>query len=33
MGVTLFVITPLIVLFFFSQRVFIEGITFTGTKG
>jgi multiple sugar transport system permease protein len=33
MGVTLFVITPLILLFFFSQRIFIQGITFTGTKG
>jgi multiple sugar transport system permease protein len=33
MAVTLFVIAPLILLFFFSQRVFIEGITFTGTKG
>lgn len=33
MGVTLFVITPLILLFFVSQRIFIQGITFTGTKG
>lgn len=33
MAVTLFVITPLILLFFFSQRIFIQGITFTGTKG
>ncbi len=33
MGVTLFVIAPLILLFFFSQRIFIQGISFTGTKG
>jgi multiple sugar transport system permease protein len=32
MAVTLFVITPMILLFFFAQRAFIQGITFTGTK-
>ena len=33
MAANLVVIAPMIVLFFFSQRSFIEGITFTGSKG
>jgi multiple sugar transport system permease protein len=33
MAVNLLVIAPMLLLFFFAQRAFIEGITFTGTKG
>lgn len=33
MAVNLLVIAPMLMLFFLAQRVFIEGITFTGMKG
>ena len=33
MAASLIVITPLIVLFFFTQKTFIQGITLTGLKG
>lgn len=33
MAATLLVTAPVIVLFFFAQRVFIEGVTLTGVKG
>lgn len=33
MAANLVVIIPTLLLFFFAQRAFIEGITFTGTKG
>ncbi|MEU8378586.1 carbohydrate ABC transporter permease [Streptosporangium sp. NPDC048865] len=33
MAATLLVMAPVIVVFFFAQRVFIEGVTLTGVKG
>ncbi|RJL35397.1 carbohydrate ABC transporter permease [Bailinhaonella thermotolerans] len=33
MAATLLVLAPVIVVFFFAQRVFIEGVTLTGVKG
>jgi multiple sugar transport system permease protein len=27
------VIVPVVIIFFFAQRVFVEGITLTGVKG
>ncbi len=33
MAATLLVLAPVIVLFFFAQRAFIEGVTLTGVKG
>jgi multiple sugar transport system permease protein len=33
MAATLLVMAPVIVLFFFAQRAFIEGVTLTGVKG
>jgi len=33
MTITVLVILPVVVIFFFAQRVFIEGITMTGVKG
>jgi multiple sugar transport system permease protein len=33
MAASVLFMLPVIVLFFFSQRVFIEGVTLTGVKG
>ena len=33
MAMTVLVMTPIVLLFFFAQRVFVEGITVTGMKG
>jgi multiple sugar transport system permease protein len=33
MAATLFVMSPVIILFFLAQKVFVEGITLTGVKG
>ena len=33
MAMTLLVTVPVVVIFFFAQRVFVEGITLTGVKG
>jgi multiple sugar transport system permease protein len=33
MAITLLVMIPVVVLFFFAQRVFVEGIALTGVKG
>ena len=33
MAATLMVVAPIIVLFFFAQKHFIQGIVFTGVKG
>jgi multiple sugar transport system permease protein len=33
MAATLLVTAPVIIMFFFAQRVFIEGVTLTGVKG
>jgi len=33
MAATLIVIAPVVVLFFFAQRAFVEGVTLTGVKG
>ena len=33
MTMTVLVILPVIVLFFFAQKTFVEGITLTGVKG
>jgi len=33
MAASLVVMLPIVVLFFFAQRAFIEGITLTGMKG
>jgi len=33
MAATLLVMAPVIVIFFFAQRVFVEGVTLTGVKG
>ena len=33
MAITLLVMVPVVVIFFFAQRIFVEGITLTGVKG
>ena len=33
MTMTILVILPVIILFFFAQKTFVEGITLTGVKG
>jgi multiple sugar transport system permease protein len=33
MAITMLVIVPVVIIFFFAQRVFVEGITLTGVKG
>jgi multiple sugar transport system permease protein len=33
MAATLIVIAPVVLLFFFAQRAFVEGVTLTGVKG
>ena len=33
MAMTVLVMTPIVLLFFFAQRIFVEGITVTGIKG
>ena len=33
MAATLLVMVPVIVLFFFAQKAFVEGVTLTGVKG
>jgi multiple sugar transport system permease protein len=33
MAVTMLVTLPVVIIFFFAQRVFVEGITLTGVKG
>jgi multiple sugar transport system permease protein len=33
MAATLIVIAPVVILFFFAQRAFVEGVTLTGVKG
>jgi len=33
MAMTMLVMVPVVVIFFFAQRVFVEGITLTGVKG
>jgi multiple sugar transport system permease protein len=33
MAATMLAIAPIIVLFFFTQRYFIQGVTLTGIKG
>jgi multiple sugar transport system permease protein len=33
MAATLIAIAPVILLFFFAQRAFVEGVTLTGVKG
>ena len=33
MDVTMLVILPVVVIFFFAQKTFVEGITLTGVKG
>jgi multiple sugar transport system permease protein len=33
MAANLMVIAPIVVLFFFAQKVFVEGVTLTGVKG
>ena len=33
MAASVFVIMPIVILFFFMQRYFIQGVVFTGTKG
>jgi multiple sugar transport system permease protein len=33
MAATLLVMAPVIIVFFFAQKVFIEGVTLTGVKG
>ena len=33
MAATLVVMAPVIILFFFAQRAFVEGVTLTGVKG
>jgi multiple sugar transport system permease protein len=32
MAATILVITPVIILFFFAQKAFVEGVTLTGVK-
>ena len=33
MAATLLVMAPVILLFFFAQKAFVEGVTLTGVKG
>jgi multiple sugar transport system permease protein len=33
MTMTILVILPVVILFFFAQKTFVEGITLTGVKG
>ena len=33
MAITMLVMIPVVLIFFFAQRVFVEGITLTGVKG
>jgi multiple sugar transport system permease protein len=33
MAITMLVLVPVVIIFFFAQRVFVEGITLTGVKG
>jgi len=33
MAATLLVMAPVIVIFFFAQKAFVEGVTLTGVKG
>ncbi len=33
MAADVMILAPLVVLFFFTQRFFIEGVTFTGLRG
>ena len=33
MAITMLVMIPVVIIFFFAQRVFVEGITLTGVKG
>jgi multiple sugar transport system permease protein len=33
MAATLLVMAPVIVLFFFAQKAFVQGVTLTGVKG
>ena len=33
MAATLLVMAPVIIVFFFAQKAFIEGVTLTGVKG
>jgi len=33
MAITVLVMVPVVLIFFFAQRVFVEGITLTGVKG
>jgi multiple sugar transport system permease protein len=33
MAITMLVLVPVVVIFFFVQKVFVEGITLTGVKG
>jgi multiple sugar transport system permease protein len=33
MAVTMLVTIPVVIVFFFAQRVFVEGINLTGVKG
>jgi len=33
MAASVVFVLPILVLFFFAQKVFIEGVTLTGTKG
>ena len=33
MAASVFVVIPIVILFFFMQRYFIQGVVFTGSKG
>ena len=33
MAITILVMVPVVIIFFFAQRIFVEGITLTGVKG
>lgn len=33
MASNVMILVPLLILFFFTQRLFIEGVTFTGLRG
>jgi multiple sugar transport system permease protein len=33
MAAAVIFVIPLIIIFFFAQRIFIEGVTLTGSKG
>jgi multiple sugar transport system permease protein len=33
MAASLIFLAPVVIIFFFAQRVFVEGVTLTGTKG